>query len=150
MRHRFDSWVGKIPWRRAWQPAPVFLPGNSHGQQSPVGYSPWGRVRVGHDCVTEHACVSCISPGPLLGAGQMDCCCLVAKFCPTLCDPMDCSPPGFPVLHYLLEFAQTHGYYVGDAIQPSVSSSVVPFSSCLKSLLASGSCRMSQFFTSSG
>ena len=36
------------------------------------------------------------------------CCCSVAQSCPTLCDPMDCSRPGFPVLHYLLEFAQTH------------------------------------------
>ena len=33
----------KIPWRRAWHPTPVFLPGESHGQRSPVGYSPWGR-----------------------------------------------------------------------------------------------------------
>ena len=33
-RHRFDPWVGKIPWRRAWQPTPVFLPGESHGQRS--------------------------------------------------------------------------------------------------------------------
>ena len=36
-----------------------------------------------------------------------------------LCDPMDCSTPGFPVLHYLLEFAQTHVHWVSDAIQPS-------------------------------
>ena len=35
-------WVRKIPWRRAWQSAPVFLPGESHGQRSLVGYSPWG------------------------------------------------------------------------------------------------------------
>ena len=41
----------------------------------------------------------------------------VVKSCPTLCDPMDCSTPGFPVLHYLLEFAQTHVHWVGDAIQ---------------------------------
>ena len=33
-------WVGKIPWRRAWQPTPVFLPGESHGQRWLVGYSP--------------------------------------------------------------------------------------------------------------
>ena len=39
----FDPWVGKIPWRRKWQPTPVFLPGKSHGQRSLVGYSPWGR-----------------------------------------------------------------------------------------------------------
>ena len=42
-RYRFDPWVRKIPWRRAWQPTPVFLPGESHGQRSLVGYSPWGR-----------------------------------------------------------------------------------------------------------
>ena len=35
----FDPWVGKIPWRRAWQPTPVFLPGESHGLRSLVGYS---------------------------------------------------------------------------------------------------------------
>ena len=37
----FDSWVGKIPWRRTWQPTPVLLPGESRGQRSLVGYSPW-------------------------------------------------------------------------------------------------------------
>ena len=47
-RHGFNPWVRKIPWRRAWQPAPVFLPGKSHGQRSLVGYGPWG-YRVGHD-----------------------------------------------------------------------------------------------------
>ena len=39
---RFDPWVWKIPWGWAWQPTPVFLPGESHGQRSLVGYSPWG------------------------------------------------------------------------------------------------------------
>ena len=38
----FDPWVEKIPWRRKWQPAPVFLPGEFHGQRNLVGYSPWG------------------------------------------------------------------------------------------------------------
>ena len=46
------------------------------------------------------------------------CCCLVAQSCPTLCDPMDCSMPGFPVLHHLPELAQTHVHWVSDAIQP--------------------------------
>ena len=55
---------------------------------------------------------------------------------------MDCSTPGLPVLHHLPEFAQTHGHWVGDAIQPSV----VLFS-CLQSFPASGSFPMSQFFT---
>ena len=39
----FDPWVGKIPWRRAWQPTPVFLPGESHGQRGLAGCSPRGR-----------------------------------------------------------------------------------------------------------
>ena len=37
-----ETWVRKIPWRRVWPSTPVFLPGESHGQRSPVGYSPWG------------------------------------------------------------------------------------------------------------
>ena len=41
-RPGFDPWVGKIPWRRKWQPTPLLLPGKSHGQRSLVGYSPWG------------------------------------------------------------------------------------------------------------
>ena len=43
-----DPWVTKIFWRRKWQPTPVFLLGESHGQKSLAGYSSWGR-RVGHD-----------------------------------------------------------------------------------------------------
>ena len=39
---QFDPWVEKIPWRREWLPTAVFLPGESHGQRSLVGYSPWG------------------------------------------------------------------------------------------------------------
>ena len=51
-RHKrcaFDPWVGKIPWRRAWQPTPVFLPGESHGQRSLVGLQSIGSHRVRHD-----------------------------------------------------------------------------------------------------
>ena len=51
-RREFDPWVGKIPWRRAWQPTPVFLPGESHGQRSLVGYSAWGHKELD---VTEHS-----------------------------------------------------------------------------------------------
>ena len=43
----------------------------------------------------------------------------VTQSCPTLCNPRDCRTPGFPVHHQLLEFAQTHVHWVGDAIQPS-------------------------------
>ena len=48
-----------------------------------------------------------------------NCCCLVAQSCPTLCDPMDCSMPHFPVLHHLPELAQTHVHRIRDTIQPS-------------------------------
>ena len=47
-RHGLDAWLGKIPWRRKWQPTPVFLSGESHGQRSLVGYSPQGHKRTGH------------------------------------------------------------------------------------------------------
>ena len=67
----------------------------------------------------------------------------------TLCDPMDCSMPGFPVLHYLPEFAQTHVHWVGDAIQQSHPLSF-PFSYCLQSFPESGCLPMSQLFTSGG
>ena len=40
--HTLDPWVGKIPWRRKWQPTTVFFPGKSHGWRSLVGCSPWG------------------------------------------------------------------------------------------------------------
>ena len=61
---RFEPWVRKIPWRRAWQPTPVFLPGEFHEQRSLVGYSPWGRKESD---MTErlhfHFSLSCIGEG---------------------------------------------------------------------------------------
>ena len=53
-RHKrlvYNPWVGKIPWRRRWHPTPVFLPGESHGQRSLVGYSPRDRKELDK---TEH------------------------------------------------------------------------------------------------
>ena len=52
-RCRFDPWVGKTPWRRKWQPTPVFLPGRSHGHRSLARYSPWGRIGVRRDVASE-------------------------------------------------------------------------------------------------
>ena len=43
MRCGFHPWVRKSRWNRRWQPTPAFLPGESHGQRSLVGYSPWGQ-----------------------------------------------------------------------------------------------------------
>ena len=60
-RFGFNPWVGKIPWRRKWQPTPVFLPGEFHGRRSLVGYSPWC-PRVGHDWAAEqHGAARAIS-----------------------------------------------------------------------------------------
>ena len=53
------------------------------------------------------------------GSYQDLCCCSVTQSSPTLCDPMDCSTPGFSVLHYFLEFAETHVRWISDDIQPS-------------------------------
>ena len=52
-RCRLDSWVGKIPWRRKWQPTLVFLPEKSHGQRSLVGYGQQGHKRVRYDLVAK-------------------------------------------------------------------------------------------------
>ena len=70
----------------------------------------------------------------------------VTQSCPTLCSPMDCNMPGFPVHHQLLELTQIHVHRVGG--HPVISSSVIPFSSCLQSFPASGSFPVNQFFTS--
>ena len=50
----FNPWVGKIPWRWKWQPTPVFLLGESHGQRSMVCYSPWGCRESDTTEATEH------------------------------------------------------------------------------------------------
>ena len=48
-----SPWVGKIPWRRKWQPTPVFLPGKPHGQRSLAGYSSWGCKKARHNSATK-------------------------------------------------------------------------------------------------
>ena len=73
----------------------------------------------------------------------------VPQSCLTLCNSMDCSTPGFPVHHQLLEFTQTLVHWVSDAIQPS-NPLYSPFSSHLQSFSGSGSFEMSQFFASGG
>ena len=50
----FDPWVGEIPWRREWQPTPVFLPGESHGQKSLVGYGAIGLQSIRHKQLGTH------------------------------------------------------------------------------------------------
>ena len=86
------------------------------------------------------------NPVNQLGSNQLS---SVAQSCPTLCDPMDCSMPGLPVHHQLLEFTQTHVRWIGDAIQPSHPLSS-PSPSHLQSFPASRSFHMSQLFASGG
>ena len=74
------------------------------------------------------------------------CCYSITRSRPTLGDPKDCSTPGFPVLGCLLEFAQIHVHWAGDAISPSATL----FSFCLQSFLTSESFPKSWLFTSGG
>ena len=82
------------------------------------------------------------------GAQYCIICCSVAKSCPTLWEPMNCSTSGFSVLHYLLEFAQIHVHWVGNAFQPSHSATFFTF--CFQSFSSSGSFQLSWLFASDG
>jgi len=64
-RYRFDPWVGKILWRRKWQPTPVFLPGESHGQSTLVGYL--GSQRVRHKGAWAHRHSTCSRAAWIVG-----------------------------------------------------------------------------------
>ena len=76
-RYAFDPWVENYPWRRKWQPTPVFLPGESHGWRSLVGYSPWNCKELD---TTEWLMLSlffffhllCVLPGPFFSCVSRD------------------------------------------------------------------------------
>ena len=94
-RPGFDPWVGKIPWKRKQQPIPIFLPGESHGQRSLVGYSPWGHKESD---MTEHThdtpgldltCAQARPAAPTLVSGPL----WVAL--------LSCDSPVLPVLYSL-------------------------------------------------
>ena len=138
------AWIRKIPWRRKWQAIAVFLPGKSHGQSCMAGYSSQGYKELDmaehkytqHNTSNKHFLLShgvwswwigsfTTAINKLFtswytewGLNKIITKCSVTKSCLTLCDPMDCSIPGFPVLHHLLELAQTPVHWVHDAIQP--------------------------------
>ena len=77
-------------------------------------------------------------------------CCSVAKPCPTLCDSVDCSTLGSPVLHYLLAWICLNSCPLSQWYYLTISSSAAPLSFCLQYFPASRSFPMSQLFTSSG
>ena len=139
MRLGSNLWVGKIPWRSALQPAPVFLLGKSHGQRSLQGtvhgtlkslqchnpkpltlqHSAFFIVQHSHPYMTTGKTIFFTRwtfVGKLHSSVQFS---SVTQLCLTLCDPMNCSTPGLHVHHQLPRFIQTHVHRVGDAIQPS-------------------------------
>ena len=75
---------------------------------------------INHICLSDHfyyACTNTTVPDNLSSPSVQSS--SVTQSCPTLCDPMNCSMPGLPVHHQLLEFTQTHVHWVSDAVQPS-------------------------------
>ena len=116
-----------------WTVTHSHSPGGFHGL-----YSPWGRKESD---MTEHPLLSpwgkCLSQ--LLFRH------LIVS---TLHNPMDCSMPGIPVPHHLLEFAHVHVHCIGNGIP--ISSSVIPFSFCLQSFPASASLLVNRLFASGG
>ena len=85
-------------------------------------------------------CLLMLAPGDCIN-------CSVTTSCPTLCNPMNLSAPGFFVHHYLPEFAQIHVHW-NQWCHPTISFTVTPFSSCLQSFPISGSFPMSRLFAS--
>ena len=98
-----ETWVGKIPWRREWLPISSILTWRIPWTEEPVRLQFMESQRVGHDWATFTFIFLQFSS--------------VAQSCPTLCDPMDCSTPGFRVHHQLPDLAQTHVHQVSNAIQ---------------------------------
>ena len=86
----FDPWVGKIPWRRAWQPTPVFLPGKSPGQRSLAGYSLWGHRNVRKNLRSKQQCKIYF----VIVHWSFSKISSVVQSCLTLWDTMDCSTQG--------------------------------------------------------
>ena len=74
-------------------------------------------------CVVQHLALEYLNivavDKVLIKCSSVNCCCSVAQLCLPICNPMDCSTPGFHVCHHLLELAQTHVHWISDSIQPS-------------------------------
>ena len=102
-RCQFDPWVGTIPRRRKWQPTPVFLPGESHGQKSLAGYTLWGRDTTEQVSTT----TTMVDKDRDVRAQYLLLSCSVVS---NSLRPFGLSMPGLPVLHHLPEPAQTYVY----------------------------------------
>ena len=146
----FNPWVGKIPWRRKWQPTPVFLPGKSHGQRSLVAIVR-GVPRVEHDLATKSRPQCNMITPPVSVNTSFSHIIVVVQ-----------------LLNYIQHFANswtaTHQLSLSftvswSSLKPMPIESMMPsnhlilchpFSSCPQSFPASGSFPMSQLFTSGG
>ena len=111
-RHGFNPWIGKIPWKRAWQPIAVFLPGESHRQRSLVGYSPWGNKELDRTDVTLAGMHSHL---PFISKIRSDQSSVVSDSL----RPHESQHARPPCPSPLPEFTETHVHRVSDAIQPS-------------------------------
>ena len=164
-RRSFDPWVGKIPWRRAWQPTQVFVPGESHGQRNLVGYSPQGCKETDMTEGTSHAGTRSSLQGISVASFLLS---LVFISC--VIPPKHLWDPSVQFSHSVMfNSLRPHGLQhdrlpcpspipgacsnscpLSRWCHPTISSSVFPFSSCLQSFPASGSFPKSQFFASGG
>jgi len=102
---------------------------------------------ISNHCLVEPSNTNLLSPN-LIYKMEMSSVSSVTYLCPTLCNPMNCSMPGFPVHHQLPELLNScpSSWWC----HPTIASSVIPFSSCLQSFPASGSFPRSHFFPSGG
>ena len=123
---RQEYWSGLLFPSPGDLPNPGIEPGSSTLQADALPSETWGK----YVCVCIYICMCVcmyvcmyvyISQSVLVCVYFMNACQFssVSQSCPTLCDPMDCSMPGFPVHHQLLKLAQTHVHWENDAIQPS-------------------------------
>ena len=85
---RDNLWIRKIPWNRKWQPVPLFLPGEFHEQRRLTSYSPWG-LKESNTTEQRHTHIHDLCSETAAAKSHLS--------CPTLCDPIVGSPPGFPV-----------------------------------------------------
>ena len=97
----------------------MLAPGHSREETGQPSKGPWGYGSPRQGVASGSPRAICTGPSCHIPNLSQTPGCSVAQLCPTLCSSKGCSTPGFPVLHYLLEFAQTHVQWVGDAIHPS-------------------------------
>ena len=108
MRHEFDPWVGKISWRRKWQPTPIFLPGKSHGQRSLAGYSLCNHREIIDTASRQLRNSSFLQVWLLGNAGSP---CLSLAFTQIICHPLPCLSSASDVLIPIKSHQNGHFFF---------------------------------------